>query len=53
MSILARGRTAAEARMTSRCTIRRMTGNMVIDEDNQQVPEWEVIHSDLPCRIAS
>ncbi|MGH3349311.1 MAG: DUF6093 family protein, partial [Nocardioides sp.] len=42
-----------EARMTSRCTIRRMTGNMVIDEDNQQVPEWEVIHSDLPCRIAS
>lgn len=47
------GRQWAEARMTSRCTIRRQTGNMVLDADNQQVPEWEVIYTDLPCRIAS
>ena len=46
-------RAEAEARMTSRCTIRRKTGNMVLDADNQQVPEWEIIHTDLPCRIAS
>ena len=39
--------------MTSRCTIRRKTGNMVLDADNQQVPEWEIIYTDLPCRIAS
>lgn len=39
--------------MTSRCTIRRKTGNKVIDADNQEVDEWEVIYTDLPCRIAS
>ena len=50
---VSRGRAAAEARMTSRCTIRRKTGDMVLDADNQQVPEWEIIYTDLPCRIAS
>lgn len=39
--------------MTSRCTIRRKTGNMVLDADNQQIPEWVVVYTDLPCRIAS
>ncbi|HEX6685023.1 MAG TPA: DUF6093 family protein [Candidatus Limnocylindrales bacterium] len=52
-SIQARGRAAADARMTSRCTIRRKTGNMVIDADNQQVPEWVVVYADLPVRIAT
>lgn len=47
------GRAAAEARMTSRCTIRRKTGNMVIDAENQEVPEWIVVHTDLPCRLAT
>jgi hypothetical protein len=51
--IVSRGRVAAEARMTSRCTIRRETGNMVLDADNQQVPEWEIVYTDLPCRIAT
>lgn len=46
-------RAEAEARMASRCTIRRKTGNMVLDPDNQQVPEWEIVHADLPLRIAS
>lgn len=52
-SIQARGRAAAEARMTSRCTIRRKTGNKVIDAENQEVPEWVVVHADLPCRLAT
>jgi hypothetical protein len=39
--------------MTSRCTIRRKTGNMVLDADNQQVPEWETVHTDLRVRIAT
>lgn len=52
-SAVSAGRAAAEARMTSRCTIHRQTGNMVLDADNQQVPEWEIIYTDLPCRIAS
>lgn len=46
-------RAEAEARMTSRCTIRRKTGNMVLDADNQQVPEWVVVYTDLPVRIAT
>lgn len=50
---LAELRAYAGARMASRCTVRRQTGNMVTDADNQQVPEWEVIHTDLPVRIAT
>lgn len=46
-------RAEAEARMTSRCTIRRKTGATVIDADNQEVPEWITIHTDLPCRLAT
>lgn len=46
-------RAEAEARMTSRCTIRRKTGNTVIDADNQEVPEWITVHADLPCRLAT
>lgn len=39
--------------MTSRCTIRRKTGNTVIDSENQEVPEWATIYTDLPVRIAT
>lgn len=42
----------AESRMTSTCTIRRKTGNTVI-VDNREVPEWIVIHTDLPVRVVS
>lgn len=53
-SILIRGRRRTEdVRMPSTCTIRRKTDNMVIDADNQQVPEWIVVHTDLPCRLAT
>lgn len=45
-------RAEAEARMTSRATVRRKTGNMVQDEDTgREVPEWAVIHTDLPFRL--
>lgn len=52
-SAVTAGRAAAESRMTSRCTIRRKTGNKVIDADNQEVLEWVTVHTDLPLRIAS
>lgn len=39
--------------MTSRCTIRRKTGNTVIDDENQEVDEWATVYADLPVRIAS
>lgn len=45
-------RAEAEARMTSRCTIRRKTDNFVV-VDGQQVPEWLPTYTDHPVRIAS
>lgn len=52
MSILVRGRAAAEARMTSRCTIRRKTGEMAQDEDTgREYPVWEDTYTALPCRL--
>lgn len=49
-SIQARGRAAAEARMTSRCTIRRKTDQTTV-VDGFEVPVWEDVYVDLPCRI--
>jgi hypothetical protein len=46
-------RAEAEARMTSRCTIRRKTGNTAEDADGFEVPEWKTAHADLPVRIAA
>lgn len=46
-------RAEAEAGMESRCTIRRETGNVIIDGENREVPEWLVIHTDLPLRIVA
>jgi hypothetical protein len=38
--------------MTSRVTVRRKTGNMVQNEETgEEVPEWLVIHTDLPFRL--
>lgn len=48
--VLARGRRAAEARMTSRCTVRRRGGPAVV-VDGFKVPAWTVVHSDLPVRV--
>ena len=50
---LAAGRRAAESRMLSRATVYRKTGAMTTDADGFEVPEWVVIYTDLPCRIAS
>lgn len=49
---LERGRAAAEARMLSRCTIRRDAGLAPQDpETGRQPRDWEVIHADLRCRL--
>lgn len=47
---LPRLRAEAEARMTSRCTIRRKGGPPVM-VDGFKVPAWTVVHTDLPIRI--
>ena len=43
-------RSYAEARMTSRCTVRRKGGPPVL-VDGFKVPGWTVVHTDLPVRI--
>lgn len=50
---LAAGRRAAESRMTSRATIRRL-GDPVADPDDPeaQVPGWTVVVADCPGRLA-
>jgi len=47
----------AEARMGaenggSTVTIRRKTGNMTTNDRGLEVPEWAVIHEDLPARLS-
>jgi hypothetical protein len=52
-SALVRGRRAAEARMTSRCTIRRKTTATTIDPvTGFKVPVWDTTHTALPLRLA-
>lgn len=46
-------RARAEARMESRVTVRRKTGEYVTNADGAQVPEWADIYTDLPARIAA
>lgn len=49
---LARGRAAAESRMTSRVTIRRLTGRMVQNETTGlEVPEWATVATSVPFRL--
>lgn len=44
--VLRAGEFAAEARMLSTCTVRRMTGRDVQDEDTGlEVPEWETVYT--------
>lgn len=49
---LQNGRAAALARMLSTTTVRRKTDRTAQNESNgEQSPVWDVIHTDLPCRI--
>lgn len=49
---VARGRAMAEARMTSRVTVRRKSGRPPQNEETgEEVPEWLVIHTNLPFRL--
>ena len=52
-SVQARGRVAAEARMTSRCTIRRKTDETTTDADGYTFPVWESTYTDLPLRLVA
>jgi hypothetical protein len=50
-SSLARGRTAAEARMTDACTSRRKDGPPVYDDETgNTTPAWTAVYSG-PCRM--
>lgn len=54
MSILERGRRAAESRMTSRATVRRKTGVTTQDPGTgREVPVWETVHTGLSFRLGS
>jgi hypothetical protein len=44
-------RAEAEARMTSRCTVRRKTDETTVD-DGFEVPVWDEVYVDLPVRLA-
>ena len=51
---LGRLRARAESRMLSRVIVRRRTGKTVQNEDTGRVyAVWEVVHSDLKCRLRS
>lgn len=49
---LSAGRTAAEARMLSLCTIRRKTAEETEDADGLPVSVWETTYTALPLRLA-
>lgn len=51
-SALAAGRARAEARMTSRATVRRKTATTTAAANGRKVPDWAVVHADLPVRVA-
>src|SRR5690349_5528463 len=51
MGVLDSGRYAAEARMTSRCTIKR-EGGTTTDAAGFEVEGWTVVETDLRCRVA-
>lgn len=45
-------RAEAEARMTSRANIWRTTGRTIQNEETgEEVPEWEIVHADIPFRL--
>ena len=50
-STLARGRRAAESRMTSRCRIRRPDPQNPTVVDGIESPGWADVYADLPLRL--
>lgn len=50
-AVLLAGRAAAEARMTSRVTLKRENGTTT-DADGYEIPAWSVVYADLPFRSA-
>lgn len=45
-------RAEAEARMTSRVTVRRKTGQWTQDEDTgEELQQWRVVYANLPFRL--
>ena len=52
LTVVDRGRAAAEARMTSRAVVMRKTGAKV-KVNGYDVPEWASVHVDLPWRTAA
>ena len=50
-SVLARGKVAANAGMTSRCAVMRKTGDTTT-VSALEVPEWATVDADSPVRIA-
>lgn len=50
-SLIARGRSAAEAMMTDACTSRRQTGTTYDDTTGNTTPAWTSLYSG-PCRLS-
>lgn len=50
-STIAAGRRFAEARMLSRCAVRRKTDQTIV-VDGIRVPVWEDVYTDLPMRLS-
>lgn len=44
-------RREAEARMLSRCTVHRKTGDTTTDADGWEVPEWAAVYTNLRLRL--
>jgi hypothetical protein len=51
-SAVARGRKAAEARMTSTVSVMRKTGATTTDADGFTVPVWATVHAGVRFRLA-
>jgi hypothetical protein len=49
---LSAGRHAAESRMLSAATVHRKTGATTTDTRGLEVPGWDEVYEDRPCRIA-
>lgn len=44
-------RAEAESRMVSRATVRRRTGDTIVNPDGYEVEEWAIVHEGLACRL--
>lgn len=46
-------RAHAESRMTSRASLRRLTGGTTVNAEGYEVPEWATVLTDTPCRLTA